>query len=62
MLRRNGTCEAKLNQIQAVDESIDDADERVRPNTVIDTRGKQIAPMNPVLELRDQSQVREVGG
>jgi len=39
---RNGTCEAKLNQIQAIDESIDDADERVRLNIVIDTRGKQI--------------------
>ena len=29
---RNGACEAKLNHIQTVDESIDDADERVRPN------------------------------
>lgn len=39
---RNGTCEAKLDQIQAIDECIDDTDERVRPNIVINTRRKQI--------------------
>jgi len=38
----NGACEAKVDEIQAIDESIDNTDERVRPDIVIYTRRKQI--------------------